>query len=317
MKRVVNPARHSRLPRMRSPRTLRSLLVDNATSQVMDLLNIGVAANWTVRNPGIGPEVNLEADHCMGLVVPLLVAEIILMTSHEVMTGVKTTIGTMYLTGIHIVVIIVMDIDTVMIMTDTIVMVMTSTVMTIMTSIMMTIMTSTVISILIEVMTGIMMRKISIGPHSGVPIEVGLQIILASKSSLMTVAGDHQRTPPNDGCGHSSDSNDWSCSCDLRDRHQWSDSGSRNRLSHSDSYDRCRSPPHGSWNSHDCMSPSHNRSPPHDGRSNRSPPHDSYHRRDSPHCDRHSQSPNRPCEDSRTSYQRCSQSPVRPKCSSS
>ena len=52
-------------------------------------------------------------------------------------------------------------------------------------------------------MTGIMIKKIGISLHLGVPIEVGLQIILASKASLRTgvtaVISDCQRTL-NDGC---------------------------------------------------------------------------------------------------------------------
>ena len=93
----------------------------------------------------------------------------------------------MHLTGIHIVVMIMMGISIVMIMTDTLVMVTMGTMMIVMISTVITIVTSTMISTLIEVMTGIMMRKISVCPHPGVPTELGLQIIPTSMAGLMTL----------------------------------------------------------------------------------------------------------------------------------
>ena len=163
MRRTVGLARNRILPKMRNLETLENLLINSATHQVMDPLSIKVMVIPTITNPEIDPEINLEADHLMGLAVLLPeVTESILVTGLMPMTGVDIkTIG--------------------QIMAHIIVMITTGTIPA-MTGTMMTgIMTSTAADIMTGVTTGGMTTEVSTGLHVGV-----LLIDLQTVPGLMT-----------------------------------------------------------------------------------------------------------------------------------
>ena len=163
MTQVVVLARLRSLPKTRNLETLKSILINSAAHQVMDPLSIKVMVIQTIRNQEVDPEVNLEADHLMGLAVLLPeVTESIPVTGLVLMTGVEIkTVGQ------------IMAYITVMIMTGT-VPAMTGTVMT-------DIMTSTAADTMTWVTTGGMTAEVGTGLPAGV-----LLIDLQTVSSLMT-----------------------------------------------------------------------------------------------------------------------------------
>ena len=146
------------LPRMSSLETLKSIPINSATHWVMDPLSIKVMVILTIRNPEVDPEVNLEADHLMGLAVLLpKVTESILVTRVEI-----KTIG-------HI-------------MAHIIVMIMTGTIPAMTGTMMTDIITSTTADIMTGVTPGGMMTEVDTGLHVRV-----LLIDLQTVSGLMTV----------------------------------------------------------------------------------------------------------------------------------
>ena len=129
----------------------------------MDPLNIKVVITLTIRSPKADPEVNLEANHLMGLAVLL-----------PGVTGFTLATGLMLMTGVRI--------ETAdQIMAHTIVMIVTGTI-TGMTGIVITdIMTSTAAGIMTGVKTKDMMTEVDTGLHLGV-----LLIDLQTTLGLMT-----------------------------------------------------------------------------------------------------------------------------------
>ena len=75
---------------MRNLETLKSILINSTTHQVMGLLNIRVIIILTIRSPEVDLEVNLGANHLVDLPVLLPeVTEFILVTGLILMTGAK------------------------------------------------------------------------------------------------------------------------------------------------------------------------------------------------------------------------------------
>ena len=161
MMQAVDLARHRSLPKMRNLKTLKSILINSATHQGMDPLNIKVVIILTARSPKADPEVNLEANHLVGLAVLLPGA-----TGFTLVTGLMPMMGVRTETTDQIV-------------AHTIVIIMTGTI-TVMKGIIMTdIMTSTTVD-----MTGDM-TEVDTGPHVGVLL-IDLQIALGLIAIQMT-----------------------------------------------------------------------------------------------------------------------------------
>ena len=155
---------------MRNLRTLKTILISSVTHWVVDPLSIRMKITPITRNPEVDPEVNLEADHLMGLAVLLpKVTESTLGTGLVLMTGVEIkTIGQIVA---HIIV---------MIVTGTI-LAMTGTVMT-------DIITSTLANTMTGVMTGCMTTEVDIGLHVGVLL-IDSQIILGLMTTVQMTRG--------------------------------------------------------------------------------------------------------------------------------
>ena len=71
MMQAVGLARTRSLPKTRNLETLKSILINSMTHQVIDPLNIKVVITPATRSPEADPEVNLEVNHLMGLAVVL------------------------------------------------------------------------------------------------------------------------------------------------------------------------------------------------------------------------------------------------------
>ena len=145
---MVALASHRSLPKTRNLEALKSILIHNAIHQVIGLLNIKVIIILTIRSPEVDPEVNLEADHLMDLIVLLPeVTELILATGPMTGAKIETTDQIMAHT-------------TVMTTTDT---------TPVMTGI---VMTDTMTSTEADIMTGVMAENLMTGVDTGLHVEV-------------------------------------------------------------------------------------------------------------------------------------------------
>ena len=167
MTQVVGLARHRSLPKTRNLKTVKSILINSAACHRMDPLNIKVVITLTTRSPEADPEVNLEANHLVGLAVLLP-----RVTGFTLVTRLVPIIGVRIETTDQIV-------------PHTIVMIVTGTI-TVMTGIVMTdIMTSTAADIMTGVMTGDMMTEVDTGLHIGVLL-IDLQTALGLMTAIQT-----------------------------------------------------------------------------------------------------------------------------------